>query len=75
MLSQLSSVASRLLFLVALVLAGLVAWEMLANLMGRTLTFLADESRLLGMAAVALLFVIAMELRDIKHRTEGGRSG
>jgi len=75
---QLSSVSSRILFAGACVLASLAIWEKLANLMGRTLVFLGGyaPSRLLELAAVALLFVIALQLREIKQITRGpGSSG
>jgi hypothetical protein len=68
-MNQLSEVAGRVLFVLALALVGLAAWEKLANLFGRHLTFLGEylPSRLLEYAAVSLLFVIALQLREIKH--------
>jgi len=70
-MKQLSSVASRILFAGAFVLAALAIWEKLANLTGRTLVFLSGyaPSRLLEWAAIALLFVIAIQLREIKQVT------
>jgi hypothetical protein len=70
---QLSSTASRVLFGVSVVLAGLAIWEKAANLFGLHLSFLGQysPSRLLELTAVALLFVIAIQLREIKQ----GRSG
>jgi hypothetical protein len=68
-MQQLSSLASRALFILAFVLAGCAVWEKIVNLMGRTLVFLGGygPSRLLELAGVALLFVIALQLREIRH--------
>jgi hypothetical protein len=68
-MNQLSRLTSRVLFTAAFVLAGLAVWEKLANLFGRSLVFLSGyaPSRLLELAVVALLFVIALQLREIKH--------
>jgi len=72
---ELFSITSRALFVLALVAAGVALWEKVANLTGRTLTLLSGytPSRLLELAAVALLFVIAMQLREIRHGVGGGR--
>ena len=69
MLSQLSSFASRALIIAAFALGGLAVWEKLANIIGRRLVFLAGyaPSRLLELAVVTLLFVIALQLREIIH--------
>jgi hypothetical protein len=71
---QMLSIARRVLFVCAFAFAGLAVWEKAANLTGRTLVFLAEyePSQLLQWAVVALLFVIALELRDIMHGTAGG---
>jgi hypothetical protein len=68
-MNQLSRLTSRVLFTAAFVLAGLAVWEKLANLFRRSLVFLSGyaPSRLLELAVVALLFVIALQLREIKH--------
>jgi hypothetical protein len=57
-------------------LAGLAIWEKLANLTGRTLVILGGytPSRLLELAAIALLFVIAIQLREIKRALPGAPS-
>ena len=70
---QLSSMSSRILFAGACILAAFAIWEKLANLMGRTLVFLGGyaPSSLLNWAAIALLFVIALQLREIKQLTRG----
>ena len=72
---QIFSIASRLLFGVAFALAGVAVWERVANMMGRTLVFLGryGPSRLLELAVVALVFVIAMQLRELKSGVGGGR--
>ena len=73
-MNALSSLASRTAFVLAFVLAALAVWEKLANLMGRTLVFVGGytPSRLLEFAAVVLLFVIALQLREIKHEARPG---
>ena len=70
-MDRLSSITSRTLFFVAFALAGLAVWERLANMWGFSLTFLGGyaPSRLLELALVSLLFVIALQLREIKNRT------
>jgi len=76
-MTQLSSTASRVLFAAAVIMAGLAVLEKLANLAGYTLTFLGSygPSRLLELAAVALLFVISMQLREIKQGDRGKSMG
>jgi len=58
MIGKLSSVMSRVLFLVAFLLAGLAVWEKLLNAFGFTMLRGYAPSRLLEYAAVAVLFVI-----------------
>ena len=72
-MNHLASLGSRALFGLAFVLAGLAVWQKLAALFGLTLTFLGGvvPSRLLEWAAVVLLFVIALQLREIKHMQAG----
>ena len=69
MINQLISVVSRILFIGAFLLAALAIWEKLANLFGFTITLLGGyfPSRLLELSAIALLFVIALQLREIKQ--------
>ena len=76
-MTQVSSTASRILFATAVVLAGIAVFEKLANFAGYTLTFLGSygPSRLLELAAVALLFVISMQLREIKQAGRGPSAG
>jgi len=62
-----TSLVSRVLFLAAFALAGLAVWERLANVVGYTLLRdLYTPGRLLEFSAVVLLFVIALQLREMK---------
>lgn len=66
-MKPITSILSRVLFVVSFALAGLAVWEHLARLLGYTVVRgHYDPWRLLEYAAVALLFVIALQLRDIK---------
>jgi hypothetical protein len=61
------SLINRALFLGAFALAGLAVLEKLANLLGYTvLQGSYEPSRLLEFAGVALLFVFALLLREIR---------
>ena len=68
-MNQLSHVVSRVLFIAAFVSAVVAVWEKLANLFGYTLVFVAgyQPSRFLELSVTALLFVIALQLREIKE--------
>ncbi len=74
MINKLNSLARRTLFAGSFVLAGLAVLEKLSNLFGFTLTIRAGYApfRLLELAAVALLFVIALQLRELKHLSGTG---
>ena len=66
-MQRLTSVLSRILFVIAFVLAGLGAWERLARLFGYTMLRGSYQPwRLLEFAAVCLLFVMALQLRELK---------
>lgn len=65
-MSSLSSLANRVLFGLAFVLAALAVIEKVANVLGYTMLREYSPSRLLELAAVALLFVIALLLREIR---------
>ena len=66
-MKAITSILSRVLFVVSFALAGLAVWEHLARLLGYTVVRgHYDPWRLLEYTAVALLFVIALQLRDIK---------
>ena len=69
---HLTSIICRVLFLASFILAGLAVWEKAANMMGLTLLRGAyPPGRLLEFSAVALLFVIALLLREIKVTLSG----
>lgn len=72
MIAQLASVVIRILFLLAFVLTGLAVLEKVANVAGFTLTIVGgyQPSRLLELAVVALVFVIALQLREIRSLLE-----
>jgi hypothetical protein len=67
-LEKVMSVASRLFFLGAFVLFGFAVIERIANARGYTIILLGRFSpgRLLEIAVILLVFVIAMQLREIK---------
>jgi len=67
-MERLSSIVCRVSFILAFILAGLAIWEKLANLFGLTLMRAYSPWRLLEVAAVVLLFVIALQLREIKAK-------
>jgi hypothetical protein len=67
-MSELTSLISRVLFVVSFLLAGFAACEKLANLFGYTvLQEMYQPWRLLEFAAIGLLFVFALQLREIHH--------
>jgi hypothetical protein len=70
-MNQVTSVVGRILFAGAFLLGGLAVWEKLANLMGLTVVRIYTPARLLELAVIALFFVIALELRDIREQTKG----
>ena len=63
---NLGKIVCRIFFVVSFILAGVAISEKLANLLG--LEFLSGypPSRLLALSVVSLLFVIALQLREIK---------
>ena len=66
-LEKLISLISRLFFLGAFVLLGLAVVERVANEAGYTIVQVARAGRLLDFAVVLLVFVIAMQLREMKE--------
>ena len=66
MMEKLISLVSRVLFVGSFVLAGLVVWEKLVNIFGYTMLRGFSAWRLLEVAAIALFFVIALQMREIK---------
>jgi hypothetical protein len=70
-MNQVLSVVGRILFAGAFLLAGLAVWEKVANLMGLTLVRIYTPARLLDFAVIAVFFVIALELREIRQQAKG----
>ena len=67
-MTQIPSLLTRGLFILAFVMAGIAVWEKLANYFGYTVIGTAvNPSRMLEFAGIALLFVLALLLRDIRH--------
>lgn len=66
-LEKLISVASRLFFLGAFLLLGLALVEKIANTSGYTILQAYTGGRLLEYAVVLLIFVIAMQLREMRE--------
>jgi len=69
-MKQFSRFISRVLFIGSFVLAGLAVWEKFANIFGYTVLRVYSPARLLEFAAIALFFVIALQLRAIKKSLE-----
>jgi hypothetical protein len=68
------SMISRLFFLGAFVLLGLALIEKVANVTGYTiLQETIPTIHLLNAAVVLLLFVIAIQLREMKEQIKGGK--
>lgn len=71
-MQKMISALCRLIFLCSFLIAGLAVWEKVSNAMGMTLMRgFATPSRLLDLAALGLLFVIALQLRELKTSLEG----
>lgn len=66
-MTWMKSIVTRIFFIVAFVLLGSAVSEKLADLFGLPGLSHYSPSRLLSYAVTALLFVIALELRDIKY--------
>jgi len=66
-LEKLISLISRLFFLGAFVLLGLAVVERVANAQGYTILQVVRAGRLLDFAVVLLVFVIVMQLREMKE--------
>ncbi|GEM_PF-376501 len=75
MLENLTSLVSRVLFVGAFAAAGLAVWERIINLFGYTVLRGYLPGRLLELSAVAVLFVIALQLREIKELQRRGPGG
>jgi hypothetical protein len=70
MINQLSSLISRILFIASFLITGISVWEKLANMVGLTLIRGYPIWNLLELSAICLLFVIALQLREIKISLE-----
>ncbi len=69
-MKTLMSLVCRVLFLVAFLMAALALWEKVANLAGFTVLGVRDSigaGRLLEISGITLLFVIALQLRELAH--------
>jgi hypothetical protein len=67
MINKITSLISWIFFIASFIIAGIALWEKLANLMGLTLTRgYYSNMQLLEFSVVALLFVITIQLREIK---------
>jgi len=66
-MDKLISFVSRFLFFGAFILAFLAVWEKLANIFGYTFMRAYSPSRILELSVVALIFVISIQLREIKN--------
>ena len=72
-INKISSIIARLCFAGALVLVFLAVWERIANAMGYTVVreaFMA--SRLIELAVVLVIFIIALLLRQIREELKHG---
>jgi hypothetical protein len=71
-MTRLTRLISQCLFGAATLLACLSVWEWVAEIFGRQLRFLRGYApmHLAEVTAVALLFVITLQLREIKHSTD-----
>lgn len=67
MINKIISLISWIFFVASFVIAGIALWEKLANLIGLTLMRgYYSNMQLLEFSAIALLFVITIQLREIK---------
>jgi hypothetical protein len=72
-LEKLMSMASRLFFIGSFALLGIAVIERIANAAGYTIMRLYQGGRLLEFAVVLLVFVIAMQQREIKQELKSRR--
>jgi len=70
-LDKMSSLFSRALFLVAMLLLTLAVLEKIVNANGYTIMRSYEPSRLLELAATMMVFVIALVLRQIREAVIG----
>jgi uncharacterized membrane protein YphA (DoxX/SURF4 family) len=65
-MKQLTHIVYRIFFAASFLMAGIAALEKLVNFSGYTFLGGYNTWRLLELSAVALLFVIALQLREMK---------
>ena len=71
-MEKLTALAIRLFFVAAFALLAIAVFEVLANAVGYTLTRgLYSGGRMLEMAALLLMFAVALLLRQIRNRLGG----
>ena len=70
-LEKLLSWTSRLFFLSAFVLLGFALLEKVANLAGYTISQLHQSWRILELSVVLVVFVIAMQLKELREEFKG----
>jgi hypothetical protein len=68
MTGNLTNTANRVLFGASVLLTGLAVWDRVIHAFGYTILRGYAPSRLLDLAGLGLLFVIALELREIKEQ-------
>ncbi|OLB57501.1 MAG: hypothetical protein AUI13_08435 [Gemmatimonadetes bacterium 13_2_20CM_2_69_23] len=76
MITKLTGIVSRILFVGCFAVAALAGWERLLNVFGFTL--LGGNyapSRLLELSGVGVLYVIALQLRELKEIERKARGG
>ena len=66
MMRQLTSIVCRIIFLGSFLLAGIAILARLARFSGYLFLGIYDAWRVLEWSGIALLFVIALQLREIK---------
>jgi hypothetical protein len=66
-MTRLSSMATRVLFIVAFLLAALALWEKLFKVLGASMFPDTKPLSMLQTAGVILLFVISMQLHELKE--------
>ena len=75
MIKEIGSTVSRVLFAVSFFLGALAVVNKIANTAGYSLVGIGGQPRwFLEMAVFAMLFVIVLQLRELKHMSDSGRS-
>ena len=74
-LDKLSSLFSRVLFAVAIVLMALAVLEKIVNVNGYTIVRNYEPGRMLELSATMMIFVIAVLLRQVREAAHGKSSG